>query len=68
MTKRLIVTPKENGWYYILDTEHNQRVGVQKDGVLKVKRFKSLVGANAFIKKIEFARSKNEAEQRLEEK
>ncbi|MCP3685034.1 MAG: hypothetical protein GY861_20425 [bacterium] len=68
MTKRLVVTPKENGWYYILDTEHNQRVGVQKGGKLKVKRFKSLAGANFFIDKIEFARSKSNAEKRLEEK
>ena len=53
MSKRLIVTPKENGWFYILDTEHNQRVGVQKNGVLKAKRFKSRSGAELFIEKIE---------------
>ena len=55
MSKRLIVTPKDKGWYYILDTEHNQRVGIKKNGVLKAKRFKSIVGAKFFIDKMEHA-------------
>jgi len=55
MPKRLIVTPKDKGWYYILDTEHNQRVGIKKNGVLKAKRFKSIVGAKLFIDKMEHA-------------
>ena len=62
MSKRLIVTPKDKGWYYILDTEHNQRVGVQKNGVLKAKRFKSIVGAEVFIEKMEYALIKDRVE------
>lgn len=56
MSKQLVVTPKDNGWYYILDTEYNQRVGVQKEGVLKAKRFKSKKGAELFIAKIEMVK------------
>lgn len=35
--------------------EHNQRVGVKKNGVLKAKRFKSIIGAEVFIEKMEHA-------------
>ncbi|CAH9017422.1 hypothetical protein VPH5P1C_0212 [Vibrio phage 5P1c] len=64
MSKRLIVTPKENGWYYILDTEHNQRVGVQKNGILKGKRFKSIAGAQTFIEKMEYVMLMQNIEER----